>query len=195
MSSPIQELIDLLESRNLSQHLAAKEQLIVLGEVVVDPLVEVVKSGTGKKCWIAAKILGNIGGDKAVNALLEALHSPNNLLRQTAVEMLGEMGNPKAVLPLIALLKDDVVPVRLWAAESLGRLGDLQALIPLRTLLHETESASVRTSVIRALGKLGDPSIIPDIQNYCTDENHHVRAEVTLTLARLNGNESNVTQE
>jgi HEAT repeat protein len=67
----------------------------------------------------------------------------------------------------------------------LGRLGDRRAVDYLLAELRRTESSTLRYTLIRALGNLGDPRAVEAIMSFEFDENHHVRAHAQRALSQL----------
>lgn len=110
-----------------------------------------------------------------------------DLARGGAAIHLGEWGKKfpefreRAVAALInALINDPYDPVRSSVAESLGKIGDAKAVGPL-TKAMEDRVFVVRTTAIKALGKIGKPaveSLIEGLKN--SDENVRMYAAMGL---------------
>ncbi len=182
----IQGLIDKLDIIDLDVRLTAQRKLVEQGTEAFELLLEAMRSGTGARCWVAAKLMVEIDASRAVVPLLEALaNSPHLILRQTAAQLLGKLDSPQIVMALIDALTGDTPMVQLAAAESLGNLGNVRAVPALIVTLQNSESSTIRHTVIRALGNLGDPRAIEAILPYVNDENHHVRSRVADALKKL----------
>jgi HEAT repeat protein len=181
----IEQLIDNLTSTNGEIRASAAHQLVQMGGEAVEPLIETVRQGSGKQSWRALKVLTSIP-DRVFDVLCEAVTAAHPIVRETAAAELGKTGDPRA-LPLLVTALDDTHPnVQLWAAQALRDLGDPQAVSTLLERLPQVVSASMRYTIIEALGVLGDASIIPSILPYRDDPDHHVRDRVQAALKKLN---------
>lgn len=100
-------------------------------------------------------------------ALIGYLDHENWEIRHTAALILGERGEQRGVDALIAALDDADPDVRRAGAESLGKLAmfygaDVVATVdPLLALLDRETVIDVRRKVVEALGRIGDPRIVP----------------------------------
>lgn len=181
----IGELVASLGSDDQNIRYRAKQQLILLGAVVVEPLVETMLSSNRKSCWMAAKVLAEIPDERIFPALIEGLQSSNIILCDTIVAELGKLGDKRAVPHLISML-DTVAPfVKLSIAHALGMLEDTRAVEPLLASLAKAEVASLKYNIIEALGQIGDPRAIAFIEPYINDEDHHIRSRTRKALSKL----------
>ncbi len=71
--------------------------------------------------WNAAKVLGNIGGEKSVEPLIKSLGDP--IVRPTAVDSLGMLGDKRAIPPLRELLESEDEFVKMLVKRALVQLG------------------------------------------------------------------------
>jgi len=153
------------------------------------------------------EVLGRMG-QVVVDPLIEALNEQDWALRQAAVRVLGQTNDERAVFPLSEVLHDEDSRVREAAAESLDKLGfplDLfseywyvvakkdwkravslgdNVLGPLVNALHDPEG-EVRQEAARALGMIGDPSVIDELRPLLTDEEWYVRDTAISALEKL----------
>jgi HEAT repeat protein len=183
----IHVLIDKLDIIDLDVRLTAQRKLVERGAEAFEPLIEAMQSGSGARCWVAAKVITEIDASRAVQPLIDALaNSSNIILRQIAAQLLGKLDGPQAVTALITALADYPVMVQLAAAEALGKLGDVRAVAPLITALQNSESTTMQHTIIRALCSLGDPRAIEAILPFVNNENHHVRAQAADALKKFN---------
>lgn len=191
MNVPLQaqQLLDALQEVDMTAQLAIEDELLAIGPGAIAPLVAAMLGPDDKVCYKAAHVLAKMAAEtrdpSLVDPMCEALHSPQLMVRQVAAQVLGMLGDCRAVMPLIEALKDEKPLVQLWAAESLGRLGDPGIVAPLVKALKRTDAPTVRYTIIRILGGLGDPSVLPVILKYQDDENHHVRARVRDAVKEL----------
>ena len=115
----------------------------------------------------AAEALGHMGGSATVQPLIHAMHDTTDVaVRVASVYALGMIGDQRAVDPLISLLGDtnEHPQARGMAAEKLGEFGDGRVIDPLRAALQDP-SAEVRFWAAFALGELGDPRALGDLEH------------------------------
>ena len=93
--------------------------------------------------------------------------------------------SPAVLSALEARLSDTEPSLRAKAARSLGILRGRSAMPLLVTAVAEERSNDVRFEAARALGKIGDPSVGPDLLKLVTYTDAKVRNEVVYTLGRL----------
>jgi HEAT repeat protein len=138
----------------------AEDALLKNSEIIIDPLMEILKDKNSELRAKAAELLGNIGDAKAVEPLLVLLRDQNPDLRETAAEALGKTRNPNAVDPLItALGHDESWRVRDKAAEALGQIKDSRAVDPLIAALND-KKWFVGQSAAEALGEIKNPRAV-----------------------------------
>ena len=93
--------------------------LSIIGEPVVEPLI----NALGGKDWStrlgAADALGRIGDERAVEPLINRLNDRSKYVRAGAARALGKIGDSRAVEPLRRLLDGDNNKVRNAAAHAL----------------------------------------------------------------------------
>ncbi len=190
-NSTIWALLEALENANVAERIEIESVLMRLGKSDPETLVSVMQFGEGKKCYVAAKILGRIVQkfndltEVVVDAMIDALRSPNPGLRQAVAQMLGEIADKRAVIPLLEALSDDNLMVQIWIVESLGKLDDQRAVNPLVDLLLQTQSSTLRHIIVRILGLLGNPNVIPIIETFKDDDDRHVRSRVRDAITML----------
>lgn len=182
----IQQLINALASSDPQTRELAAKQLTALGSIAVAPLMQTVKDEVGRQSWRAVKVLTAIKDERVFDVLCEALKSAHPIMRETAATELGKYGDKRATPLLITALDDPHPNVQLWAIQALRDLRDPDAIVALVERLPDAQSASIRYTIIEALGDLGDESVIPAILHYRADQDHHVRERVEAALKKLN---------
>ncbi len=89
-------------------HQRAVDDLIVIGEPAVQPLIDALKP---QRPWLTAyratEALGQIGDGRAAGPLLESLRHPNSNVRWSAVRALTMVGDARALLELRRVARDD----------------------------------------------------------------------------------------
>jgi HEAT repeat protein len=181
----IEKLIQALDQPDGEARARAREQLVQIGPDVVEPLIAAMQTENLRLSWQAAVTLGHIADQRWIGPMQAALRSSNVLLGQAAVTALEETLQGEAVDSLLDALAHCRLAVQMPLVNALERLGDSRAVEPLCGFLETTGSPELRYTIIQALGKLGDPSLIPLIEKFEHDPNHHVRDRVVIALDRL----------
>lgn len=147
---------------------------------------------------VAAKSLGELGDKQAVQTLITALSEDENVeVRVAAAYALGLLGDNQAVEPLVSVLSDrsQEPRVRGMAAEALSDIKDSRAVSPLIAALTDV-SVEVRFWATFALGELGDPQALPELERLAaTDETimpgwRSVSREATEAIQRIQEREA-----
>jgi HEAT repeat protein len=188
----VKRLFEALEKVERTSRLSIEHEITDMGTTAVEFLVAIMLDPEGENRYQAAKLLGKIAKQTRdpclVEPMVKALGSPDFMIRQIAAQVLGILGDRRTSEVLVGALKDEKVMVQLWAVESLGKLGVPSAVGPLVELLQNTESSTLRHTIIRVLGTLGNPEVIPIILTFKDDEDSHVRARVTDAVQALRKN-------
>jgi bilin biosynthesis protein len=148
--------------------------------------LEQVAAGTDMAASIQAaeQIIAMSFDDRHFHALIRLISAPNPLVSEMALQRLEDYGEA-AVEPLIEVLAQSNPTIQLVIVRALERLGSRKAVEPLMAVLKRTEYASLRYTVIQALGTLGDPLAIDLIKSFASDPDHHVRKRVQDALKSL----------
>lgn len=129
---------------------------------------------------MALRVLSRTGDRTVVPSIVEhGLHSTAISVRIAAVIALGRLKDRAATQPLLELLKSEApgegpnsIPVFRG-----GMSGPLQQM--------KENSAYLRSTIVWALGEIGDPAGKPAIQRALDDENSLVRDAATEALTKL----------
>ncbi len=151
----------------------------------------------------AARVLGEVGGERAVESLISALCAEmpwyerehfvcgpfadeEATARGRAAAALGRIGDMRAVQPLIAVLEQiyESWRVRGWAASALAALGDRRAVEPLIAALKHGEY-EVRESAAAALGRMKAVEAVLPLGCLLKDERAVVRATAARALKNI----------
>jgi HEAT repeat protein len=172
-------------------------------------------------CWLLARLGRDERGESALSKLLSAeipqlrssaarslaemgagadlwqviavlLQDADSDVRASAAYALGLLGECQAVPSLLTKLSDqrEEPKVRGLAAEALADLNDDRAVVPLINALRD-ESPEVRYWAAFALGELGDPQALPELQRLIAADNvmepyyGTVRHEAEAAIERL----------
>ena len=143
---------------------------VVLGTMkavgAVEALMEVVQTDKeGEVRGAAVRALGTIGDVRALPVLVEALgdsdYNTSRFYAPDAVKSFKETAVPE----LAKAVFDNQRPtlIRSRAIEILGEIKVVSAIETLITIINKgkNENVSIRVQAIRALGKTGDPKVVP----------------------------------
>ena len=139
----------------MALYLIAKERwsdLVRLGPLAVEPLVQVLDDHDDSVRRRAAKALGEVRDPRAVPALMALLHDDFYSIRREAAAALVAVG-PPAMGPVISALGDPDGDVRKRAADVLAGIGDARAVEPLRSIERD-EDWYVRKAAEEAVEKI-----------------------------------------
>lgn len=146
-------------------------------------LLEAVKD---EDWWVrsrAADALAKIGGPKVIDAVLELVNDDDETIRRAAIEILNSTRDERAVKSLMQATRDPDWWVRERAADALGDIGCSEAVPALLAML-EGEPKSLPAAV-RALGKLGDASVVQQLTPLLRRGDKSTKVEAMTALATL----------
>lgn len=123
-------------------------------------------------------------------ALTKILAGNQPALSVAAAWALGRMGDSRAKQALRAGLSSRYRSVQDHVARALGTLGDIEIAPQLLEKLNHERDIGLLTAYASALGKLKYPSAIPRmVELLAQNEDHDVRMELSLAIARILGEE------
>jgi HEAT repeat protein len=154
----------------------------------VPALLELLRDKNDSLRFDAAEALSRIGpGADAVPVLAKRLRDRYFAVGRTAAAALGKIGPAAkdAVPDLTKALKDR--QLRGWAADALGRIGPAAgAAVPtLLRLLEGEDYGPYCRSMLRALGRIGDPKALPAARAALRDKAKGLRAEAARAIELL----------
>lgn len=188
MTSQWDEFGQLLDALNAdgTERFKAQRRLIEMGEIVVEPLLDVMLSNNYRKTWAIAQVLGEIGDRRCLQGLVLALRSENPLLSSTAAKSLSKFQNQVDILPyLLEVFPSVDVITQQTITLTLQQFRDSRAVKPLMEQLRQAKSPVLRCAIIQTLGILGDSIAAPTIRTFANDPDHHVREWVIEALDQL----------
>jgi len=177
----------------------------------VSPLIEALQNALIVVRTNAAGALGALRPTQAVLPLIARLKDDNLVVVVHAMQALVAIGDHRAVEPLITALNDPTWQNRRMAAEALGDLAAFEAEEPLIAALKRElagampggnkyivrdrvsgnervvmdDSANVRETMVRALGKVGRSTANEVIMVAMRDENEKVRQAAKAALETI----------
>ncbi len=169
----IQELLEMLVSGSEDSREAAALALGRFGAAAVERLAAILVEGEPDARWWAARALAEVGREGAVPPLVRVLTDPDPDMRACAALALGRIGDGSAGPALAARLDDESAFVASVAADALSMLGEAAVDALTEKLTHE--SAHVRLSAVRALGRIRSPRAIGPLFGLLEDPSYLVR--------------------
>lgn len=137
--------------------------------------------------------MGQIRSPLAVDELLDALTDPRFNVRYEAILSIARMpADPRLTRALIKVLQDDLPAMSVVAAWALGKIGEDQheAREALQNALA-SKYRSVQAHSVRALGSLGDESIVPTLLvRLATERDEGLQVACASTLGKLGAQEA-----
>lgn len=180
----IKHLVPALKDESEYTRRAAVE---VLNEICspesVKDLLEAIKDDDW---WVRARAgdaLAEIGGPKVVGSVLELVKDKDEEIRRTAIEILNQTKDETAVDTLIKATDDQDWWVRERAVDALAQIGSKKALPKLVSMLGKNPKTD--TVVVRALGKLGDATMISKIVPMLKRTEREIQVEAIKAIAHL----------
>ncbi len=178
-------LADMLQDARPAVVDNAFEQLITLGENAVEPLQNLLKSGSREELRAAAVFaLYRISTPGAMNGLLSALDDKSVVIRTAAARVLGLAKAKEAVDKLGEMVQKDEAPVRRQAATALGQIGDARGVEPLILASANPDDRFVEHAITYALILLGKTEpMIQALQN----SSENMRRTALIVLDQIDG--------
>lgn len=185
----LEPLISALQDK---EYEVRKQAAVALGEIgsdkAVEALVRVLSSSNIRDS--AALALGKIRSANAVEPLIKALEDEDADVRAAAAWALGDIKDPKAVEPLIKALNDSDYKMAEAPAWALGEIRDKRATVPLLEAFKAERyrtgsSGNKEKALVEALGKLGDPKVIPILMDStCSKELREVIVDALIAIGK-----------
>ncbi len=157
---------------------AVTDALAKMGEMIVEPILVVLKEGKEELYIWVKKVLDRLGRKK-LRPLIELLSHPDSEMRILAAHFLGESGYAEAIKPLIERLKDSVWLVKKEAAKALVRLGG-KAVEDLVNALWEATGSEIYW-ITSVLGEIGEESV-PALINLIKSDKKLIRKHAAIAL-------------
>jgi len=153
----------------------------VLFDILITDAGEDAAWARTKAAWALAAI-----GEKSIPLLTNALRDNEESTRRRAGWALIKIGNP-SVKPLISSLREINTFTRERVAHTLGWIGDERAVNSLLWALKD-EEPSVVSAAAWALGRIGSPSALSELQSLVNNENSDVRENAVEAGQRILAN-------
>lgn len=155
---------------------------------VVQGLIDTLTSTEVRECVEAIRVLGEIKDNRTIGPLLALQKHEHPWIRMSAAKVLGEFHHWAAISGLVDWLKSEHdVMVQSWIVMSLGHQGDSMTVPYLIAALRQTQSNTIRFTILRALGMIGDPQAVSTVEAYLHDADPHVRRDAEEALKKLRG--------
>jgi HEAT repeat protein len=145
------------------------EALIYIGEEAVEDLLKALGDVRPETREAAERALIGIRAP-AIPHIVLALPKQSLTVQRRMARILGEIGDESAVETLTQLLRDSDAGVQARIVQALGRIGDKRAAPALLELLQKDQAdETVRRSAARALGEIGDATVVEALVNALND--------------------------
>ena len=156
---------------------------VFLLETIATGLVESLASATDMEVRARAlEILAAIG-DRTAIAKLNSMSASGGTARSDAA--LARLGDAAAVTRLSARVKNGGARDVSDAIDALGEGGVKTAAVVIAGALDPSRPLPTKMAAARALGRLGDPSLVPQLKQALKDPDPPVRVMAAAALARL----------
>ncbi|GIK67123.1 MAG: hypothetical protein BroJett018_49170 [Chloroflexota bacterium] len=182
---PAKELVGALKSPNPKVAGAAATTLRLIGEPVIEALVEAMDGFDAARRYSVIEILASIRNPKITPILIAALRDPDRDVAIRAINALTLVGDRNSVMPLLDTIAHPDIMVATRAIAAVGRLVDNRVLEALIAALIEDERELVKTMVLRTLGLRNDKIAIPFIEPLLEHPSRNVRDAARLALHQL----------
>ncbi|KAB8317666.1 NACHT domain-containing protein [Tolypothrix campylonemoides VB511288] len=165
-----EKTVDLIADLKLPQLLKVKLFEISKSEKAIPFLEKATEHKDSDVRSRAVSVLGQIKSETAVSQLIKLLEDEDSYVRSSAASALEKIKSETAVTQLIKLLEDQKSNMRSSAADALVQIKSEAA--PQLIKLLEDEDFYVRYRAADILGKIGEPSILPDIKKFLLKGKH-----------------------
>jgi len=179
------DLLVIVQARETSDDLASSAAWLLgrLGSKrAASALLAALTAAASARRQAAAHALGELDVKAAVQPLIVTMRSDaSDDVRQAATYALGLIGAKRALSPLIAVLADQTNSpgLRGMAAEALSDVRDRRAVPALLGALGDV-SPEVRFWAAFALGELGDPQALPELERIAATDRAPVAGRGTV---------------
>ena len=173
--SRVTTVLELLESQAGSENAAHRIAVAdALGELRltagIAALLKLLKDENPEVRSSAVVALGKLGEEQAVPPLMDALRDIDLSVRCAAADALGRIGGPEAITTLLLWFHDETRMFRSRVVAALGHAGvGVRAVNRALIEALDDERPDVRWQAIRALGRGGNPTAIPYLEQYLAD--------------------------
>ncbi|MEJ2602471.1 MAG: HEAT repeat domain-containing protein [Gammaproteobacteria bacterium] len=177
-------LIPALKDESEYPRRAAVEVLNEIG--TTDSVKDLLQALQDDDWWVRARAtdaLAKIGGPKVMNAALALIRDEDQEIRRAAIEILNATKDDSAVKQLIEATADSDWWVRERAVDALAGIGSARALPALTKMLGRNPESDA--SVVRALAKIGDATVIDKLLPMLNREDREIRVETIKAIAHL----------
>ncbi|MDA8083800.1 MAG: HEAT repeat domain-containing protein [Nitrospiraceae bacterium] len=161
---------------------SAIEAMIKLGKRATLFLIEAFKTPNRDVRKFIIDVLGEQRDSRALPLMLEAIRDEDENVSATAVEHLGKVREVSVVEALLDILNSGDLWTAYPAADALGRIGDRRA-VP--HLLAALARKPLREPILKALGRLADPSTLDQIIPMLQDPSKNIQEQALKTLERF----------
>lgn len=153
----------------------------------LDPLAEILRSGTKDDAAAAAIALGRLGDTRATALLVDALTFRPHEAKYAIITALGSLRDPTSVATLESLTASDRAQEVVMAVDSLGRIaatGDPGARDALHRIIRDTSSLGC-LDAIQAIKPFADEADVPALKSALNSNSAHIRSAANEVLGLI----------
>ncbi|MGC2064227.1 MAG: HEAT repeat domain-containing protein [Thermodesulfovibrionales bacterium] len=161
---------------------SAIEALIKLGRKATVFLIEAFRTPNRDVRKFIIDVLGEQRDSRALPLMLEAIRDEDENVSATAVEHLGKVREVSVVDALIEILDSGDLWTAYPAADALGRIGDRKTVPHLVAALAKKP---LREPILKALGRLAEPSTLEQIIPMLQDPSKNIRELALKTIEKF----------
>jgi HEAT repeat protein len=162
--------------------------LVRMGDVAIDPLINLLHHTDPLVRHRAVHTLGKIGDARALDAVINATHDPDNKVVCKAVFVLGQLNDTRAIPALIRLLGHDNREVETMLMSVLEGFGAVALPHVIEAMRHD--QWQVREHAADVLGVIGMEKALPVLILALTDTQWQVRFASVTALGHIGGIEA-----
>jgi len=155
----VEPLIDVVRTGSRGVAVEAARVLAQIGEPSVSGLIKLLTENKHDVWAIASAALLMIG-PKAVPGLMQAVRTRNIQLQTLAIAVLGQIGDARPVSLLVDAMQSDEQSLHTAAAVALIRIGTA-AVVPLLEVMAAFDKPASRRTAIEILKQIGEEAIDP----------------------------------
>ncbi len=155
-----------------------------MGEVAVDPLLDLLRDENPDLRVLAAGTLRDFPSERTVPVLSATLQDPSENVRYWVLQALSALDSPRVVEPLLGVLDDPAAHIRVGALKTLAGFG-AEEVIPAAAELVKAPEGWIREGAVDALGALGSEEGLPTVIECLGDEEASVRQGAVIALLRI----------
>lgn len=184
-STFVDELIDSIAELDLVTPGRLTLTVRRLTENDITELVQRVHLDSNERRWQAAIILSCINNSLVLDTMRQLLTANHPFLGHIAFDTLERYAPHEDTQTFLMALPSSIATLQPRLVRLIEKRGDKRAVPILTALLTTAQSSLLRSTIIQALGVLGDNQIRATIEPYIDDNDQRVRKRAMIALEQL----------